>query len=113
MPRGNATGPMGMGPRTDRGAGFCTGSGRPGYLNNSPAPGYGLGPGFGRGCGRRNHRWGAFSPGWSGFGWAAGPYNQADPGLERQILENRAQALQSDLEIIRKRLNDLETGSAE
>jgi hypothetical protein len=52
-------------------------------------------------------------PGWSGFGWAAGPYNQADPGLEMQVLKNQAEALQSDLQIIRKRLNDLETGSAE
>lgn len=33
MPAGNATGPMGLGPMTGRGAGFCAGFGVPGYAN--------------------------------------------------------------------------------
>ena len=32
MPRGDGTGPMGMGPLTGRGAGFCTGNRMPDYL---------------------------------------------------------------------------------
>jgi hypothetical protein len=46
MPRGDGTGPMGMGPMTGRGAGFCTGFAAPGYVN---PVGYGCGLGGGRG----------------------------------------------------------------
>lgn len=46
MPRGDGTGPMGYGPMTGRGLGYCSGSEVPGYAT-------GWGPGFGRGfrCG--------------------------------------------------------------
>lgn len=33
MPLGDGTGPNGLGAMTGRGAGFCTGSNNPGYLN--------------------------------------------------------------------------------
>jgi hypothetical protein len=65
MPFGDGTGPMGIGPMTGRGAGFCAGFGAPGFNNPMPvypyhygyvhlAPvwtkwGYGFGRGFGRG----------------------------------------------------------------
>lgn len=58
MPRGDGTGPMGMGPMTGRGAGYCAGFGVPGYMNAGPAWGYG--PGYGRGFGR------GFARGWGG-----------------------------------------------
>ena len=35
MPRGDGTGPMGMGPVTGRGAGFCAGFTAPGYANSA------------------------------------------------------------------------------
>ena len=62
MPRGDRTGPEGMGPMTGRGAGFCAGYEAPGYLN--PMAGSGLGR-RGRAGGRRGwrHRFNA-----SGFG---------------------------------------------
>jgi len=41
MPRGDRTGPLGYGPMTGRGAGYCSGSGVPGYMN----PVYGRGRG--------------------------------------------------------------------
>ncbi len=84
MPFGDGTGPMGLGPMTGRGAGFCAGFGAPGFTN--PAPGYpyhygytGLAPawprwgwGFSRGFGR------GFGRGWGrgfGRGWRRwGPY---------------------------------------
>ena len=129
MPRGNATGPMGMGPRTGRGMGLCSGYARPGFMNNSPAPGFGAGFGFGYGYGRgfggggrgfggggrgrRNQYWAMGRPGGAGFGWSAAPYGQPDPEFEKQFLKNQADALQSDLDIIRKRLNEFETGSPE
>ena len=34
MPRGDRTGPMGMGPMTGRGAGYCAGYDVPGFMNN-------------------------------------------------------------------------------
>ena len=33
MPRGDRTGPMGFGPMTGRGAGYCAGFGMPGFMN--------------------------------------------------------------------------------
>ena len=70
MPRGDGTGPMGMGPMTGRGAGYCAGFGIPGYMNAGFGWGYrrgvgrGFGPGFGRG-------WAGGFPG-RGFGRRAG-----------------------------------------
>jgi len=64
MPFGDGTGPMGLGPMTGRGAGFCAGFGKPGFASTMPGYtypyGYGhltpawprLGYGFGRGFGR-------------------------------------------------------------
>ena len=48
MPRGDGTGPMGLGPMTGRGAGFCAGLAAPGYANS-----IGCGFGFNRGRGFR------------------------------------------------------------
>jgi len=36
MPRGDGTGPAGMGPMTGRAAGYCTGSNAPGFANPIP-----------------------------------------------------------------------------
>jgi hypothetical protein len=47
MPGGDRTGPLGYGPMTGRGMGFCSGSPSPGYMFGGP--GLGLGRGFGRG----------------------------------------------------------------
>lgn len=55
MPRGDRTGPNGMGPMTGRGAGFCGGYHRAGFLTPPGAGmGRGMGGGFGGGRGRRN-----------------------------------------------------------
>ncbi len=58
MPRGDGTGPMGMGPMTGRAVGYCSGSGAPGFVNAGPGWGGRVGRGFGRGWGR-------------GFAWRA------------------------------------------
>ena len=47
MPAGDGTGPMGMGPMTGRGAGYCSGYGAPGWSNPIPGRGFGLGRGRG------------------------------------------------------------------
>ncbi len=63
MPGGDRTGPWGMGPRTGRRAGFCSGYGMPGFMNRSVYPPFG---------GRWLGWFGRF--GWFGFGrfWRAG-----------------------------------------
>ncbi len=43
MPFGDGTGPMGLGPMTGRGAGFCAGFGGPGFANPIPRRGFGFG----------------------------------------------------------------------
>ena len=54
MPRGNGTGPRGMGPMTGRAAGYCAGYSVPGYMNPFGGRGLGMGYGYwgGRGVGR-------------------------------------------------------------
>ncbi|MFW5953628.1 MAG: DUF5320 domain-containing protein [Candidatus Natronoplasma sp.] len=49
MPRGDGTGPDGLGPATGRGLGYCTGHSTPGFTK---AGGRGLARGRGRGIGR-------------------------------------------------------------
>jgi len=48
MPRGDGTGPAGMGPMTGRGAGYCAGYPVPGFMNPVGGRGYW---GWGRGRG--------------------------------------------------------------
>jgi hypothetical protein len=101
-----------MSPTTGRAAGFWAGFGMPGYAN--PAPGRGFGPGWGRGFGGGGHGWRHWFhatglPGWMRFAGYNRPYQQPDPESERQALRNCAEELQSELDGIRKRLDELET----
>jgi len=123
MPRGDGTGPRGMGPMTGRAAGFCAGYGMPGYLN--PAFGRGMGMGLGRGrgfwnrgfggggSGRRNMFYATGLPGWMRFGGYAAPYTKPDPEMEKQALKDEAAAMQAELEAIKKRLAEIETSNVE
>jgi len=52
MPRGDGTGPAGLGPMTGRGAGFCAEYDTPRYRDQQTY-GYGRSFGFGRGMGFR------------------------------------------------------------
>ncbi|MGM0375325.1 MAG: DUF5320 domain-containing protein [Bacteroidota bacterium] len=59
MPAGDKSGPLGQGPRTGRGKGFCSGNSAPGYANEENRRGAGRiqggnGNAPGRGKGRRN-----------------------------------------------------------
>ncbi len=116
MPRGDATGPMGMGPMTGRGAGYCSGYGIPGYMNNIPGRGFGRGAGFGGrggrggGVGFRNRFYATGVPGWAWYGGSmAAPYQKSDPEFEKQALGNQAEMLQAELDAIKKRLEELNT----
>jgi Family of unknown function (DUF5320) len=107
MPRGDGTGPMGMGARTGRAAGYFVVSEMPGYAN--PVPGRGFGTGFGRGRGAGGRGYGGGGRGWRSMFFATGL-----PGWLRfggkQALKTQAEALQSELDIIKKRLEDMEDG---
>jgi hypothetical protein len=83
---------------TGRGAGYCAGAGTPGQAGY----GYGRGGGFGGGRCFRNR---FFAPGFGGR-FAARP--GLDPDMEKQALKNQADALQNQLEAIRKRLGEME-----
>ena len=120
MPRGDATGPIGMGPMTGRGAGYCAGYGMPGYMNNISGRGFGMGFGRGAGFGGRGGRGGGFGfrnrfyatgvPGWAWYGGSvAAPYQKSDPELEKQALGNQAEMLQAELDAIKNRLEELNT----
>jgi len=114
MPRGDSTGPMGMGAMTGRQAGYCAGYNMPGYLNN--AGGRGMGMGFGRGANfggrgggsrRRNRFFATGVPGKTRFGSFAAPFQQTDPEMEKQALKSQAEYLQSEVDAIKKRLDEL------
>ncbi len=126
MPRGHGTGPMGFGPMTGRGAGYCAGFGVPGYMN----PGWGWfrwGRGLGRGLRRgwRHMYYATGLPGWArcsypGF-WApvhhpglAGSAESGGPApyrwnVEDEIafLQEQAGILQDELARIEERLEEL------
>ena len=115
MPRGDGSGPMGMGPMTGRGAGYCAGYSVPGFMN--PVPGQGLGRGFGRGFGRGWGRGGGRGMGWGRGGGAYGvpaapypyaaPYPEPTPADERALLEDQMGFLKEQLEGIKQRLDEL------
>jgi hypothetical protein len=111
MPFGDRTGPLGQGPRTGRGAGYCSGFAAPGYLN--PTGGFGFfGRGRGGGRGWRNWFYATGLTGWQRAGlWPWGGSWFPGPTQEQQaaVLKNQAEQLESALESIRKRLEQLES----
>jgi hypothetical protein len=110
MPRGDRTGPVGMGPRSGRVAGYCAGFDVPGYAS----------AGLGRGRGRGFGQWGGgggrgFGGRWRGFAWGGPPgwtpWEQAsgfDAGMERQVLKSQADALRVHLQALESRLAESE-----
>lgn len=51
MPRGDYSGPRGMGPKTGRGMGYCASNEAPGFMFSRPRLGQRRRRGFGRGIG--------------------------------------------------------------
>ena len=126
MPRGDGTGPQGMGPVTGRAAGYCAGYAIPGYTN----PGWGRGFScrgryFGRGGGtgtERGFRWQNWynstgQPFWAKAGQPAGSgqqgqapqYGSSPVNRETEIeyLRHEASALENELTLIKERLENL------
>ena len=115
MPGGDGTGPMGQGPMTGRGAGYCAGNNMPGFA----APGWGRG--FGRGRGRGYGR--GFGRGYGfgrGFGWRSfwqqpvipvygSPAYPMQPSKEEQVkmLEAEKSEIEAELEALKKEIEEL------
>ena len=128
MPRGDGSGPAGMGPMTGRAAGYCAGYAVPGFANPYIRGGRAFG---GRGRGWRNMYYATGVPGWARFGytpwWASPPvtpaYNPAafqqqyapagGPEQEKVFLKNLADFLKQELEDIKKRLAELDKADEE
>jgi hypothetical protein len=103
MPRGDRTGPLGMGPMTGRRAGYCAGAGVPGYANP-----YAWGGGWG-GRGYRHWYYATGLPGWARFGNVpVQPWAPAAAPSELDALRDQAQWLKGQLDAIGKRISELE-----
>ncbi|MBN1451821.1 MAG: DUF5320 domain-containing protein [Anaerolineales bacterium] len=103
MPRGDRTGPMGAGPRTGRGLGYCGGYDAPGFAD--PAFGFGRGWGHRRGGGFGwQHRF--FATGQTGWGYPR--YTPPTQEETLQALKDEAEWLKGQLEAIKKRIEELE-----
>ena len=121
MPRGDRTGPLGMGPMTGRGAGYCAGYAMPGYANPGPGRGIGLFGGRG-GRGYRHWYYATGLPGWIRFGYAPGwgtpppawQVSENPPAMREQeveFLKKQAAWLKEQLRNIEERMAELEQPS--
>jgi len=131
MPRGDGTGPMGYGPMTGRGLGYCAGYPAPGYVHPGVGGygfgrgfGYGRGRGWGRGMGRGYRRGYGYGYGY-GYGpapvypayHAYPPYPVAAPAVpavsgypeidEEEALAEEAAYLEKSLDAVRRRLKEI------
>jgi len=105
MPGFNGTGPMGGGPMTGRGLGYCNPTGS----QMRPVAGRGMGMGFRRGLGGGMGR---------GFGRNANyspyynmPVNQMNSADELTMLRSEAEAIKQNMESINARIKELESNS--
>ena len=133
MPRGDGTGPAGMGPMTGRAAGYCAGYPAAGYMNSIGGRGFGA---FGRGrggggWGRRNWFYATGLTGWQRAGMGMGAYGAlpAGPGQaapypppfapaataqqELDALKGQAEYFEDALEGIKKRIEELQAKAGE
>ena len=106
MPRADRTGPMGMGPMTGRGAGYCNGFAAPGYTNPDGFA-RGLGCGLGRGRGHRNMFRATGMPGWARYGYPASAGPSEASFDEKTLLTKQAEFLENQLQQVKKRLSSL------
>lgn len=127
MPGGDRTGPTGMGPMTGRGAGYCAGTGAPGFVNRAFGGFFGRGRGGGRGW--RNMFYATGMPGWARAGvgaigaavaGAAAPnaatpaagFRSMTPQQELDALKQQARQAADVLASVQQRISELEAGAA-
>ena len=106
MPHGDGTGPLGLGPGTGWGAGYCAGYSYPGYFRSRFY--------MGRGAGHRNRYWFDRSPGWPMARWYGfNPYPGPDAGPmseeeELTFLRREAEDLERALGDVRTTIQEME-----
>ncbi len=124
MPRGDGSGPMGAGPMTGRGLGFCAGYPVPGYMNGPTGGWWGARGWFGRGGGRggRGHRNWYYATGLTGWQRAAAGFPAAWPGTspftppemsaeqELSLLRNQVTMMEEGLKRAQDRIAEIEKG---
>ena len=110
MPARDRSGPLGMGPMTGGGRGYCAGYDAPGWAD--PGPGRRF---FGRGGGGwawRHQYYATGLPRWAGPGVApafvsGAPYAPPSREQEVEVLRDEAKWLQEQLDSVSKRMDDL------
>ena len=105
MPRGDRTGPRGLGKMTGRGAGYCAGNNFAGFEEGRGFErGFGYGRGNGGGFGRGFHR---------GFG---GGFQRTEPfssEIQKSNIEVQIQRLQEELNFLTTQLKKTDNQSEE
>jgi len=119
MPRGDRTGPDGLGPMTGRALGYCAGYDRPGFTQGYGGLGRAWGFGGGRGRGRGFGRGYGFA-GYYGIGrrrlYRDYAYPPIDPIYDSGYTHDEAlsrlreeeEAVNKELDALRKRIKELE-----
>ncbi len=112
MPRGDGTGPAGMGPMTGRAAGYCAGYDVPGFMNPYGGKRFAAMPGgSGRGRGYRHSYYATGLPLWMRHDYympAAPNYDpEVGPEEEMEQLKQHADALRKQLDHIQARMDEL------
>jgi len=121
MPRGDGTGPMGLGPMTGRAAGFCAGFPVPGYMN--PMGRRFWRRAFGVGRGWRHCYYATGLPFWARRFYPFNPVGaylggaesnvEDELALETKILSQEAKLLKEQLREIEERLEQLKRAKKE
>ena len=124
MPGGDRTGPLGRGPMTGRGAGYCAGYAVQGFMNPVRGRGYGWGRGWGRGPGGRGgwrHRHWYYAtgvPGWERAAMESPVYPPPVPAAfgplmtreqELEALKQQAKYFEQTLNDLKKRISEVES----
>ena len=110
MPGGDRTGPLGHGPMTGRGLGYCSGTNRPGYTTPRYGRGFsrGRGRGFGRGFwGRGRGFWGSdyLDPYYPSYDVES--YPQRSKEEEKSYLKNLISQLEDEIKLIKEKLRNI------
>lgn len=128
MPGGDRTGPLGTGPMTGRGAGYCAGYPIPGSANPIGGRGwFGRGRGFGRGRAGFGRGW--RHPYWPAQAWMPYAYGNPYHGVgtfpyypyardltvseEMDMLKEQSNILENELKAIKDAIGTLEKAQAQ
>ena len=119
MPAGDGRGPVGSGPMTGRGAGYCAGYSVPGYSNTVCGGGY---SGFRRSRGYigrgsrffsmdRPYRGRRFNNATNGYEYP-NPQNEFSAETKAKMLKEQTEFMQKNIEILNERIRQLESLTA-